>query len=93
MEPNDSDTDFIITEVKESRGKVLRINDEEPSEKIKLDKIGFCIYRRALTSFHFNHGCQPCLVQKFLDFSLTFRQINFKHMKNDVMNFCNIRIL
>ena len=30
MESDDSDSDFIITDVIESRGKVLNINDEEP---------------------------------------------------------------
>ena len=30
MESNDSDSDCIITDVIESRGKVLKVNDEEP---------------------------------------------------------------
>ena len=30
MESNDSDSDCIITDVIESRGKVLKINEEEP---------------------------------------------------------------
>ena len=44
MESNDSDSDCIITDVIESRGKVLKINEEEPFlKRCKLEYEGFSI--------------------------------------------------
>ena len=44
MESNDSDSDCIITDVIESRGKVLKINEDEPFlKRCKLENEGFSI--------------------------------------------------
>ena len=44
MESNDSESDCIITDVIESRGKVLKINEEEPFlKRCELEYEGFSI--------------------------------------------------
>ena len=44
MESNDSESDCIITDVIESRGKVSKINEEEPFlKRCKLEYEGFSI--------------------------------------------------
>ena len=44
MESNDSDSDCIITDVMESRGNVLKINEDEPFlKRCKLENEGFSI--------------------------------------------------